>query len=207
MKFGRLLAVSSVLWALAANGIAGVRGGHGGAGGHMAGAAHFHGGHRFDGRHHHHGYGRATLFIGVPLLWSGYETARPYNPPPQAYVSQDDADSTWYYCDNPQGYYPQVPECPGGWQTVENGSPPQLPAGDTAIGTPPELGRPAAAPPVSPATPLQPAPPLASPAPITSCDPNGCRDSNGVRYNGWGPGTIRSDGKLCQQVGSTMQCY
>ena len=24
----------------------------------------------------------------------------------------------WYYCQNPQGYYPSVPECPGGWMTV-----------------------------------------------------------------------------------------
>ncbi len=30
-------------------------------------------------------------------------------PPPQPY---------WYYCDNPQGYYPYVPECPGGWRQV-----------------------------------------------------------------------------------------
>jgi len=36
-------------------------------------------------------------------------------PPPQAY---------WYYCDNPQGYYPYVQQCPGGWRQVVP-SPPQ----------------------------------------------------------------------------------
>ena len=30
----------------------------------------------------------------------------------------------WYYCPNPQGYYPYVTECPSGWMTVL----PQAPA-------------------------------------------------------------------------------
>jgi hypothetical protein len=30
----------------------------------------------------------------------------------------------WYYCQNPQGYYPYVNQCPGGWMTVL----PQAPA-------------------------------------------------------------------------------
>jgi hypothetical protein len=25
---------------------------------------------------------------------------------------------SWYYCDNPQGYYPYVQQCPGGWNQV-----------------------------------------------------------------------------------------
>jgi hypothetical protein len=24
----------------------------------------------------------------------------------------------WYYCDNPPGYYPYVPQCPSGWRPV-----------------------------------------------------------------------------------------
>lgn len=24
----------------------------------------------------------------------------------------------WYYCQSPPGYYPYVPQCPGGWLTV-----------------------------------------------------------------------------------------
>ena len=26
--------------------------------------------------------------------------------------------ASWYYCDNPQGYYPYVQQCPGGWRAV-----------------------------------------------------------------------------------------
>jgi len=42
----------------------------------------------------------------------------------------------WYYCANPVGYYPYVPACPIGWQTVPatptdvppGAPPPQAPA-------------------------------------------------------------------------------
>ena len=27
-------------------------------------------------------------------------------------------DNFWYHCDNPEGYYPYIKECPGGWQKV-----------------------------------------------------------------------------------------
>lgn len=54
--------------------------------------------------------------------------------------------------------------------------------------------------------PRRPAPEVRMPAPVTSCDPNGCYDSSGTRYSGGGPGMIRSDGKLCQQVGNMMHC-
>lgn len=33
------------------------------------------------------------------------------------------ASASWYYCADPQGYYPYVKQCPGGWQAV----PPQPP--------------------------------------------------------------------------------
>jgi hypothetical protein len=33
------------------------------------------------------------------------------------------ASASWYYCADPQGYYPYVKRCPGGWQAV----PPQPP--------------------------------------------------------------------------------
>ena len=39
------------------------------------------------------------------------------SPPPQpAYVSQP--TQTWYYCDNPKGYYPYVATCSGAWRQV-----------------------------------------------------------------------------------------
>lgn len=30
----------------------------------------------------------------------------------------------WYYCNNPEGYYPHVSECPGGWRQVNPVPPP-----------------------------------------------------------------------------------
>ncbi len=36
-------------------------------------------------------------------------------PPPRPY---------WYYCENPQGYYPYVQQCPGGWRPVNPSPPP-----------------------------------------------------------------------------------
>lgn len=57
----------------------------------------------------------------VPVFpYSVYsETAAPVefvemNPAPAA----DDAANVWYYCQNPQGYYPYVKSCAGGWQKV-----------------------------------------------------------------------------------------
>lgn len=38
-----------------------------------------------------------------------YEAPRPLGPPPESF---------WYYCSNPAGYYPSVPDCPGGWTPV-----------------------------------------------------------------------------------------
>jgi hypothetical protein len=39
-----------------------------------------------------------------------------YPPPAPAYVQP--APQSWYYCDNPQGYYPSVPNCASGWRQV-----------------------------------------------------------------------------------------
>lgn len=135
MKFGRFPAVLMLLSALAPNAIAGMHGGHFGGsrmagnapGGRFAGSPHFHGGHHFDGmNHHHHGHGRAAVFIGLPLFWYGesYPAARPYRPPPTyTYMSQDGSNPAWYYCDELRGYYPDVPACPAGWRIIESGTP------------------------------------------------------------------------------------
>jgi hypothetical protein len=54
----------------------------------------------------------------------------PYYPPvvmtppqPPVYIEQQSpaapqAGSYWYHCDKPEGYYPYVRKCPGGWQKV-----------------------------------------------------------------------------------------
>ena len=38
--------------------------------------------------------------------------------PPVEQPVQTQAPQFWYYCQNPTGYYPYVPECQGGWQKV-----------------------------------------------------------------------------------------
>lgn len=43
--------------------------------------------------------------------------AAPAPPPPAASASPAPGQA-WYYCDAAKGYYPYVPTCPSGWQTV-----------------------------------------------------------------------------------------
>jgi len=73
-----------------------------------------------------------SVGIGVPLFAPpiyAYPPPVVYSPyyfppsvvvaPPQAptsYVSQ--GASNWYYCDNPQGYYPYVQNCSTAWRQV-----------------------------------------------------------------------------------------
>lgn len=86
--------------------------------------------------HFHHG-ARFGVFIGAPGPWIYpppyyyYPYSYPYPPvvvapaappvyieqnPPQAPVQTQSND--WYYCHNPDGYYPYVKQCPGGWQRI-----------------------------------------------------------------------------------------
>ncbi len=93
--------------------------------------ARWRGGH--DRRHH----GNVDIVID-PLGWTYYPppyySPPPYYypppiyvspPPPPVYIEQTPAkpvappaQSYWYYCTNPQGYYPTIKECPGGWLKV-----------------------------------------------------------------------------------------
>lgn len=91
-------------------------------------------------RHHRsHGHVGIGLFLGSPLFYPPYYPSPfyypyyPYAPPPvvvtpaepPVYIEQSPGASTaqqddyWYYCDKPEGYYPYVPECAGGWRRVE----------------------------------------------------------------------------------------
>lgn len=92
-----------------------------------------------------HARGRARVGVGVvigaPLYWPGYYPWPYYAPyyyppayyppavlPPSAqpvYIEQAEPQAppvqpsqSWYYCSKPQGYYPYVKNCPGGWQQV-----------------------------------------------------------------------------------------
>jgi hypothetical protein len=112
--------------------------GHGYRSGYGQGYRHGHG-------HHGHGHARYSFgfVIGGPAFWYpyaypypyyAYPYAYPYGYPypypyyrsgvaleaPQVYVEQAPAQQQqyWYYCKDPQGYYPYVQECPGGWTPV-----------------------------------------------------------------------------------------
>lgn len=84
---------------------------------------------------HRGGHASLGLYFGVPLAVpyyyppSYYYGPRYYYPPavavapaaPTYYMQQDplpQAGNTWYYCRDPQGYYPQVQQCPTPWQQV-----------------------------------------------------------------------------------------
>lgn len=116
-----------------------------GHGGHHGGG-HFGGGH-FGGHHGldlHFGYG---LGLGYGLGYYGFGLPHyyPYSPvvtvpaapvvavpaSPTAYIQHEIASAPqsqttnyWHYCRNPEGYYPYVRDCPGGWEKIS----PQPPA-------------------------------------------------------------------------------
>ncbi len=113
-------------------------GGFGGRGFHRGG---FHGGgfrgggfhgfphHRWHG-HHRHWHGSYGFYMDLtPAFWYPWYY-RPYYPyygsstvivqQPVQYVSREDdnGDYYWYYCHNPQGYYPYISQCNSRWVKV-----------------------------------------------------------------------------------------
>jgi hypothetical protein len=115
-------------------------GGHGGGGGHVGGGhGGFHGAGGFHGGGFHGGRGRVGVFIGGPGYWGygpgWYGNAYPYYPyysyyddgavvvPQGAIVASPPPPALWYFCDNPQGYYPYVKECSTPWRAVTPGAP------------------------------------------------------------------------------------
>lgn len=88
-------------------------------------------------RGHGHGHGHFGVFIGAPLFWPWYPPPAYYYPPavavptsPPAYIERGEDESAppreayWYHCSKPEGYYPYIKECPGGWQRVAPKPPP-----------------------------------------------------------------------------------
>jgi hypothetical protein len=100
----------------------------GGAGvGHAWGGGHGFGGHGFHHGFHHfgrfHGFGGARIGIGIGPFWGPYWDPYAYPPvvvqsPPPVVVQPSPPQASWYHCDNPEGYYPYVQQCPGGWRPV-----------------------------------------------------------------------------------------
>ncbi len=77
----------------------------------------------------HQRFGHPRVFIAPRLVvpfgpyWDPYWTPYDYLPlyelpAPPPVVIPDTPPPSWYYCDNPKGYYPYVQQCPGGWSQV-----------------------------------------------------------------------------------------
>jgi hypothetical protein len=87
------------------------------------------------------------VYFGGPVWWGpryyyppSYYYYPPYGYPPVVTVpssppvyiergesppaADEGSSNWWYYCVNPQGYYPYVKQCPGGWQRVAPQPPP-----------------------------------------------------------------------------------
>jgi hypothetical protein len=111
-----------------------------------AGPSYAWGRHGFGGFHRgFHRFGGPRITVGIGPFWGPYWGWGPYwapsypyayspvvvAPPPQVYVQpsppasvQAPPPASWYYCEHPQGYYPYVAQCPGGWRQVP-ATPPQ----------------------------------------------------------------------------------
>ncbi|ACH37842.1 hypothetical protein Gbem_0819 [Citrifermentans bemidjiense Bem] len=107
------------------------RGGYTGRGGYSGGGY----GTRYLGPSHSYSHFSGSVWIGPGFgFWDPwyypyyqYPSYRYYAPPtvvvpqePQEYVLPESQQETgyWYYCRNPQGYYPYVERCPSGWMKV-----------------------------------------------------------------------------------------
>ena len=92
--------------------------------GHSFHAPPFHGQPFFPHHFHHFRHDRFFFGFGVgavvtaPFWYPGYAYPVYAYPTYPAPVYQAPPPTYWYYCQNPQGYYPYVPQCPGGWLTV-----------------------------------------------------------------------------------------
>jgi hypothetical protein len=90
---------------------------------------------------HGHGHIGLGFYFGMPYPHPYYPPPYyypyPYYPPvvvapaqPPVYIEQAPQASApsaatspantgyWYHCDNPDGYYPYIKDCPGGWRQV-----------------------------------------------------------------------------------------
>lgn len=95
----------------------------------------------FADRYHGHYHGHSRTSIGIMFggpIWPSpvyapyypYYPYAPYYPYPQTVVIQstpttyiektpeNNAQHYWYYCSDPQGYYPYILKCKANWQRV-----------------------------------------------------------------------------------------
>jgi len=129
----------------------GRRGGHDGGHhrGHDGGRNWNHGEHRGNWGHGGHGWDRGGprfgFYFGDPFAWGPRYFDRPYYAPsyytppaviierePPVYVQRSapppaQVAQLWYYCPNPAGYYPTIPNCSQAWVPVDPRSVPPAP--------------------------------------------------------------------------------
>ena len=117
--------------------------GHGHGGWHYGGHYGWHYGWGYHGGyypywHYPYYWGWGGVYLGWPYVGWPYGVYAgspyvgwPYYPPavteaPEPYTAPDQQQPAyWYYCQNPQGYYPYVKSCPGGWiPVVPDATPP-----------------------------------------------------------------------------------
>ena len=138
----KMMSLTIGLFAMIASDSALARGGHGGGGGgHSHGHSHLNLGFNLGGFYDpgfygfggpgfygFGGYGFGYPFYYPPLYAYPPAIMTPSTPP--VYIQQEQPQpvhpqfSYWYYCQDPEGYYPYVKNCPSGWQQVS----PQPPA-------------------------------------------------------------------------------
>jgi hypothetical protein len=68
-------------------------------------------------------YGPSPYYYPGPLYYPPPVATAPVGPTVYIERAPEPAAATqgagyWYYCRDPQGYYPYVKQCPGGWQPV-----------------------------------------------------------------------------------------
>ena len=88
-------------------------------------------------RGHHrpwtHHVPRSRFWLGSTVILGPWPSCGYYAAPrvvieqdPPVYVQPEEEPYYWYYCQDPQGYYPYVRNCPGGWmKVVPDVTPPQ----------------------------------------------------------------------------------
>jgi hypothetical protein len=140
--FALLFGLTLSGFANASHGGGGGGGGHGGGahgGSHGGGYGGYGGGYGgYRGYYGYGGYGWAGYY-GAPLFWGSYYGSPYYagdyypayaaGPAPSSGYIEPAAPAvsqqapSWFYCDNPQGYYPYVQQCVSAWQRVSPNPP------------------------------------------------------------------------------------
>lgn len=128
-----MIASSSVC----ARGADGGGGGHS-SGGHSHGHSHIYLGFNYGGFYDPGFYGYGYPFYGYGYGYPFYYPPYYAYPPtviiptePPVYIQKEQSQPAqpqanfWYYCANPDGYYPYVKKCPNGWQPVSPHPPAQ----------------------------------------------------------------------------------